>query len=335
MPSYDWTMTAIAWRRGLAGLLSVFVFLIGSIAHARAATTLIPSTGAPFIIVQLGSGSVTIRTWNRSDVQIAADPSISFHHAPPRDFAARAPQQIMLWSEKIATPAGTFILGPEPFLLPAFAPGAHDALVVHGDGAVIITIPEQSPLIDADVRLGSVTIDDFRGTAFVAHVVTGDVHLSGDAGTGAIQVNNGPVVATGSTFDRLRVRTGRGNIAMTNCVARQIEVTSLAGSILYDDGTFEPGLAHFESERGNITLGLASGAQIQAHSDAGKILYDAGGDGRVTRSAQDAQATLEGGGPVVTATSGSGAIFFFDGSLRDHPAFARRFAHRRHRPHGF
>jgi hypothetical protein len=320
---YHADMAATTWRRGLAGLLSVFVFLVGFGSRAQAMTSYVPTTPAPFIVVQLGSGSVTVRTWDRPGIQIDGDPSITYNHAPPRQVASRIPPQIMLWSQTIQTPSGPLSLPPEPFPLPPFAPGEHDALVVRGDGDVTITIPEQSPLVLANVRLGSLTVDDFHSTALVAHVNAGEVHLNDVSGTAAIQVNNGPFFATGSSFDRLRLRTGRGNIYMSDCRVSQIQVTSLTGSILFDDGVFEPGLARFESTRGAVAIGLASGAQIEAHSGAGRILYEAGPEGGIARGANDAQAALLGGGPVVTASSTGGAVIFYRGLLHDHPRLER------------
>jgi hypothetical protein len=173
------------------------------------------------------------------------------------------------------------------------------------------------------VRVGSVTLSGYNGSAFVAHVVAGEVHMDNVSTTAAVQVNNGPVFISNSTFERLRLRTGRGTIFMSACRARQIQVTSLTGSIIFDNGVFEPGLAHFESDRGNVVIGAASGMQIEAHSSSGRILYDIGSDGTVNRSAQDAQATLMGGGPVVTASSVNGAVIFFHGTLHDYPQFER------------
>jgi len=315
---------ATTWRRGLAGLLSVFAFLAGTCVHARAATSLIQTTPAPFVVVQLDSGSVNIRTWDRAAIQIDADPTVTFNHAPPRQVAARVPQQIPLWSQTIKTPQGQELdLAPELFPLPPFAPGEHDALVVRGEGDVTLTVPQQTPLLLINVRLGSVTIAGYSGTAFVAHVTAGEVHVENVSTTAAIQVNNGPVFISNSTFERLRLRTGRGTAFMSACRSQQIQVTSLTGSIVYDNGVFEPGLAHFETTRGDIAIGLASGAQIEAHSSAGRILYDVGSDGSINRSAQDAQATLMGGGPVITASSITGAVIFYRGTLHDYPQFER------------
>ncbi len=316
---------ATTWRRGLAGLLSVFAFFAGTCVCAHAATALIPTTAAPFVVVQLDSGSVNIRTWDRAAIQIDADPTVTFSHAPPRQVATRIPEQIPLWSQSIKTPQGQELdLAPELFPLPPFAPGEHDALIVRGEGDVTLTVPQQSPLLLINVRLGSVTVAGYTGTAFVAHVTAGEIHMENVNTTAAVQVNNGPIFISNSSFERLRLRTGRGNAFMSACRSRQIQVTSLTGSVTYDNGIFDqPGLAHFETTRGNIAIGVAGGMQIEAHSGSGRIFYDVGADGNVNRNADDAQATLLGGGPVVTASTVSGAVIFFRGSLHDYPQFER------------
>jgi hypothetical protein len=320
---YHRGVMATTWRRGLAGLLSVFVFLAGMTSRAHAANAVIPTTPAPFVWIQLDGGAVTIRTWDRPAVQIQSDPSVTFNHAPPRDVGERAPQQIPLWSQTVKTPTGELTLAPEAFILPPFAPGEHDAVIVRGEGDVTLTIPTQTALVLANVRLGSVTVDDFAGTAVVAHVTAGEVHLDNDSTTAAVQVNNGPVFIANSDFPRLRLRTGRGNVFMNNCRASQIQVTSLVGSILFDNGTFDPGLAHFETDRGSIAIGVTSGAQIDAHSGTGRIQYDIGDQGSVNRTPNDAQAMLNGGGPVVTATSNNGAVVFYRGTLHAYPQLER------------
>lgn len=323
---YYQSVMATTWRRGLAGLLSVFVFLAGMTARAHAANTVIPTTPAPFVWLQLDGGAITIRTWDRAAIQIQADPSVSVNHAPPREVGPRAPLQIPLWSQTVKTPAGDLTLAPESFILPPFAPGEHDALIVRGQGDVTLTIPAQTPLVFANDRLGSVTVDGYTGTALVARVTAGEVHLNNVSTTAAVQVNNGPVFIANSDFPRLRLRTGRGNIFMSDCRASQIQVTSLVGSILFDNGTFDPGLAHFETDRGGIAIGVTSGAQVAAHSGTGRIFYDIGNAGSVYRSPNDAQATLNGGGPVVTASSNNGAVVFYRGTLHQYPQLERLMA---------
>ncbi len=318
---YHRGVMATTWRRGLAGLLSVFVFLAGMTARAHAANTVIPTTPAPFVWIQLDGGAVTIRTWDRSEIAVQSDPSVTVNHAPPRELGG--PQQVPLWSQTVKTPTGDLTLAPEAFILPPFEPGDHDALIVRGQGNVTLTIPTQAPLVLVNVRLGSVNVDGFAGTALVAHVTAGEMHLSNISTTAALQVNNGPVFISDSDFPRLRLRTGRGSVFMTNCRASQIQVTSLVGSILFDNGSFDPGLAHFETDRGSIAIGVTTGAQIAAHSGSGRIFYDIGDTGSVNRTPNDAQAELNGGGPVITASSNNGAVVFYRGALHQYPELER------------
>jgi hypothetical protein len=320
--TYHRRMVATIWRRGLAGLLSLFVFFgSGGIANAQSQ---LPSTGSPFIVVELNSGSVTIHAWSRSTVGIEADPNIRYNHAPPRMVENRLQQpSVLLWSQQIRTRGGAVLtLPPEPFPLPSFPPGDHDAYIIRGQGDVTLNVPEAAPLIVINIKFGSATVEGYRGT-LVAHIDSGQIHLNDDAGTVAAQVNNGPFFANDSNFQRMRLRTGRGDVLMTNCRVSQIAVTSLLGSILFDNGTFDNGIAHFESARGVVAIGVNGPALVEAHSGNGHILYDAG-DAQMQRATDDAQATFGIGGPVVTATSGDAAVLLYRGSLRDHPGLMRQ-----------
>jgi hypothetical protein len=318
-------MRSVASRRPgqrLPRLLLVFVlaFFFGSGAFGDSQQ--LPTTDSPVVLVSLGAGSVTIVTTARPSVAIQGDPAVEYRHvaaSPAVD--ARIPQQAMLWSETIRTPSGFMTLPPESFVFPELAPGPHDAIIVHGSGNVTLEVPNSTALIVANVKRGAVQIDGYRNGVFVTHVGNGSVTLDGVGGSGAVQVSSGPIVARNSNFTRLRARTARGDVFFSNCSAQQIQVTSLVGSIVYDDGTFEPGLARFESDRGSVMLGIASGGvQLGAHSDAGKIYSAFGGDAQLNHSGTtDSQATIDGGGPLVTASSRTGSVIFYRGALRDHP----------------
>jgi len=316
---------AIGRRRGLAWLLSVFVCFAGTSSTAHAAASLIPTTDSPFIWIALDRGSVTIRTWSQPAVSLVADPSVDVEHAPPR-VAERVPQQIPLWSASIEGPSGPLNLAPELFPLPPFPPGEHDALVLRGTGNATLLVPSQTALVVANVRNGSVIVQGYAGTALVAHVTSGQVRMSGDSTTAAVQIDAGPVIIRNSAFTRLRLRAGSGNVYMNDCRADQIQVTSLTGSIVYDDGVFEPGLAHFESTWGNIAIGVDGPTQIDAQSGVGRVYYRIAPDaGSIDRTQSEVQAMILGGGPVVTASSLNGAVLFYRGALRYYPALQRAF----------
>jgi hypothetical protein len=219
------------------------------------------------------------------------------------------PFQLTFFAQTIDAPDGELMLPPEPFILPPLDPSPHDAVAFNGVGSLTITIPNGTPLLVTRVGEGEVAIDHYHGGTFFATVRAGLLHIDDVSGTGGFQVNNGPAIVQNSNFDRIRARTSRGNIFFEKTNARQIEVTSLTGSIVYDNGSFEPGLARFETQRGNIALGIGrGGAQIDAHSGSGQVLSE----GSFAR------------GPVVTATSGTGVVMYYSGSLRSHPNLARQ-----------
>ncbi len=181
-------------------------------------------------------------------------------------------------------------------------------------------IPRGTALVIAHVRQGGVQISNYNG-AFVAQVHNGGIHLDHVSGTGFAQVLRGPVVADQSNFTRVRVRTAMGNMLFRGCTSNQIEATSKYGSIVYDNGRFQPGLAHFESEHGNVALGVAGNAQIGAHSGSGHIVSHFENNGaQVNGNANDAQATVQGGGPIVTTNARNGSVYLYNGSMRAHPA---------------
>jgi hypothetical protein len=186
---------------------------------------------------------------------------------------------------------------------------------------VIITIPASTALVLARVDRGPLTLRGYHNGAFVLQVLTGSVHLRNVTGTGFAQlVRGGPMVIQGSDFTRLRARTAVSNVFIGGTHSTQIEVTSIFGSIVYDNGTFAPGLARFESQYGNVALGVAgSGAQIGAHSNSGRVFTSFSRPVNLTNRNGNTQAIVNGGGPVVTATARNGAVLLYDGSLRQHP----------------
>jgi len=131
-----------------------------------------------------------------------------------------------------------------------------------------------------------------------------------------VQPNSGRLLVTGSSFDRIRVRANAAQLVFRDDSARQIEVTTMNGPIVWDNGTFDAGLARFETTYGLIAIGVAGDAQIEARSGDGHVFWlwdrrtpiEARGD-------NEASATVGAGGPVVNAVTAHGNIFLYDNSL--------------------
>jgi hypothetical protein len=112
------------------------------------------------------------------------------------------------------------------------------------------------------------------------------------------------MIVTNSSFERVRARSLTGNMTFEHCNVRQIEATSVNGSIVYDGGSFQPGSRGFESTRGDVAVGANGPAELGGHADgSGRVYTNFQGPAHVDGRDGEASATVDGGGPVVTATS--------------------------------
>ncbi len=221
-------------------------------------------------------------------------------------------------SQRVQTEHGLVVLPAESFVLPELAPIPHDAIIANGTGNVTIMIPRGTAMVLAHQRAGHLTISNYSGV-FIAHSHRATISLDRVSGTGFVESLRGRILATSSSFERLRVRTATGDMYFRNCTSHQIQANSAYGSIVYDDGHFQPGLARFESDHGNVALGVNGGAQIGAHSGSGHVVSNFRNEADVRGNHATKQARVRGGGPVVTATSKNGSVYLYSGSMRDHP----------------
>jgi len=305
------------FRRGaIATLLALLTSLL--LAAPGRADEQFDVGSSPILNVQLGNGQLTIQTWDRPQVQISSDRLLDVQHLSPAEVDPREPKQFQISSQEIQTPHGAVTLPAESFVLPDIPGTQHDAIVARGGGNVTITIPRDTGMVLAQVRTGHLTLDGYHGI-FVAHTRGAGISLNDVGGTGFVESLWGKIAGTNSSFDRLRVRTATGNMLFQGCTSHQIQATSSYGSIVYDNGHFQPGLARFESEHGNVALGVRGGAQIGAHSGTGRVVSSFHTEAHVRGNPATKQATVDGGGPVVTATSRNGSVYLYSGSMNQHP----------------
>ncbi|HEY1654756.1 MAG TPA: hypothetical protein VGF86_06570 [Candidatus Tumulicola sp.] len=302
------------WAWGAAALLLALACPL--LARADADNG-VPVGPTPWVDVQLESGTLTVKTWDRPQVQVTTKGRVDVRHVDAAQTDPRIPRQYTVWSQTVPTEHGNVTMPEESFVLPRLAGTSHDQVVARGAGDTTVMIPRRTALVTADVGTGRFNLRNYKG-AFIAHVADGGVSLNRVHGSGYVEALRGPVTASNSTFDRLRARTATGNMIFRGCTSHQIEASSNYGSIVYDNGRFQPGLAHFESVHGNVALGVRGGAQIGARSGAGHIVSSFP-NGAQLRGRNSAQATVRGGGPLVTAVSKQGSVYIYNGSVRAHP----------------
>ena len=303
-----------------------------SVAAARTEATSIDGLSAPIVRVNLEQANVTIRTWSRAEVKVEGDAGtfVVLHeirripeYLPPAPIAPAVTQ---------GPEGNTITLPAESFVIATVHPGPRDFVEINAPGSdqpaaafaafagpMTVTVPSDSVLVAAHLVNGSIDIDNYHGGTFIATVRAGQVSLDDVGGDGFVQVIRGPLVVTNSNLNRLRARTALGNMLFRRCRSRQIQASSVDGSIVYDAGSFEPGLARFDSARGDVAIGATGASQLNGRvSGGGRIytLFDRGE--RVETGSYEAKAQLDGGGPVVNASSTAGNVYLYDGSLRAH-----------------
>jgi hypothetical protein len=307
---------AVGWALHLLFVLAAWG--AAACVPARADVSVLDGAVAPVIRVNVREGDVTIRTWDREAVQIDADPSVVVERKP-----FRAPASLGSLPIAAAGRAGSdTFLPPESFVPGPVPPGPRDSIFVHSDadtlaGPVTVTIPSDAPLVFAIARGGSLRVEGYRSGTLVAYTTSGRLSLADSGGTVFAQSGRGPIVVSDSSFDRIRARSLQGNITFERCAVHQIETTSVAGSIVFDGGSFEPGLARFESVRGDVAIGSEAAAEITARSSTGRAYSSFLNHASVDEREGTSHVTIAGGGPVVTAASGSGNVYLYDGSLRN------------------
>jgi hypothetical protein len=272
----------------------------------------------PVLNVQLDSGTLNVQTWDRPDVSVQTQGTVDVRHVPASAVDPNLSHQYTAWSQNVSTSHGNVTLPEESFVMPQLQGSTHDAVVAHGHGNTTIMVPRGTALVTAHVGTGQYNLRNYNG-AFIAHVDNGGITMNRVNGSGYAEAVDGQVRANNSTFDRLRVRTATGNMLFRGCTSHQIEASSQYGSIVYDNGSFQPGLARFESVHGNVALGVRGSAQIGAHSGSGHIVSSFPGGTQVHTGSNMTQATVRGGGPVVTADSKNGSVYLYNGSARNHP----------------
>lgn len=282
------------------------------------------------------SNVVEVRVWDRPTVQVeSADfPSPIVEHSTIAFGSLRNPlsQQVPAQLYAIHESNGATGIGqtlpPEEFPYQAFRPGVHDVVRVtanQGGARLVVTVPASTGVLDLRVGGGQTTVAGYRGANLYVLQGQGRVELMNATTTAFVQLNYGLFYAVDGTFDRIRVRGIGAHDVFERCRSKQIEASSISGTIAYDGGTFDPGLARFESQSGDIALGVNAPAQLMGRSDTGHVytMFDQRNGASVDQHGDgDATASVGSGGPLVNALSTHGNVYLYDGTLSNRRAVA-------------
>ena len=276
-------------------------------APAQAATQSFSVGNNPVIRVEAQSGKIHIIGWNQPTVQIDSSETANVQKGDTAFVDSHYPRSLTIPSVNPPESSGLPALSSEAFALPSLGSGEHNGIFVTGSGDMTIRVPTGTSAVIANVGHGQIAMANLRGTTMIATANQGGVFLRNVSGTAFAQTLGGPVVAVNSNFERIRARSLVGNLSFAHCDVQQISASTIRGSVMYDDGRFRPGLAHFESQRGSVAIGVAAGSDAQLNATSGQVI---------------SQYTSHTG-PVVTAMAGR-SVVLYSGSLESHPDLANR-----------
>jgi hypothetical protein len=278
------------------------------------------------IFVKGKDNEVTVRTWDRPTVQIESEdpnaPAVERKvvEAGSPAFPLSATIGPFAWvqrSEGLVVMQGMF--PPEDFPYAQLRPGNHDSVRVNADEGthLLVTVPASTGILWVQVGNGTTTIDGYHGANLFVLQNAGRVRLRNVTTTAFAQMAYGLLRVSDSSFDRMRVRDNAGEVLFERTRSKQIEASTISGDIVYDGGSFDPGLARFESQSGDIALGTVGAAQVIGRSGDGHVFTQFDHRTNVDqRSDGQAIANVNGGGPLVNAISNHGNVYLYDGSLR-------------------
>jgi hypothetical protein len=326
---YDRAVAAVrdALRRAAVGF-AIFIGLFHPV-PANAATGSFLMGDQSVVQVLAGARSeITVKGWDRPNVQFDTDDEAAQVTRRPLTFgtvqiplSVAIPVQTISVRDPVTGVVGRGTLAPEEFPYASdFRAGAHDTVRIQtaDDSHVTVMVPPTTALLVTHIKSGAgvVSISDYHGGTLFALAGGGRMMLDDVMSAAFVQLMNGRLDVVDSSFDRLRARGNAAAFVFEHNRARQIEVSTVSGNIVYDNGTFDPGLARFESTNGSIGIGVATGAQVEARSSDGHVysMWD-----RRTpldqRGDNDVSATIGGGGPVVNAVTARGNVYLYDGAL--------------------
>ncbi|MFN2528621.1 MAG: hypothetical protein ABR584_07880 [Candidatus Baltobacteraceae bacterium] len=308
-----------SYNKVMIGGLGLVLALVSGVSGTAVADLPTYAVGNSAVVnLAIANANVTIKTWDRQAVQTESTAPLTVVRFGSQAVAKNLPRQIDVLSGTIQTKRGPLTLPPEMFPLTSVGTGEHDGLTIKGNGGdATVLIPQSTALVLVHAGTGRITLQDYRSGTFFVQLHDGYVHLQNMGGDGFVQVLRGTIVAQDSSFTRLRVRNIAGSgIAFQRCSARQIQVSTTLGQILYDNGSFDPGFARFESQYGRVAIGIGNGnAQIGAHSDTGRIFTNFDHHANFGGTPNDVTASVGRNGPMVNVSAGGG-VFLYDGSIK-------------------
>ena len=306
-------------RRTAAAVLFALPLIGAVTARAAGAMPMVVDVSPQPVVLIQHTQPVWITTWDRAQVAVDAGSEPPQIDRRPDRLAGTnpaTPYSVPIPAQAVTGPAGaTVMLGPENFPV-TLPPGPHDTVrIILPPNVANVTIPADTTVLSIN-GLSATQITGYHGQ-LIAQQQAGPLVLRRVSGEVFAQNLRGPIFIADSNFDRLRARTAVSNMVFQRVNVRQIEASSTHGSILFNNGSFEPGLARFETVTGHVALGVNGGANVAVRGQPGQIFQSFDRPTPFIDHGGEANAMIGGGGPLVNVVTQRGRVYLYDGSILD------------------
>ena len=302
-------------RRAAGAVLFALVVSVSTGAALAEQPTTVDVSDHPIVLIQ-HTEPIWISTWDREQIAIDAGGDAPNVERRPGRLAPNgtAPYSVPIPAQTIEAPNGQSItLGPENFPV-QIPPGQHDTIRIQVPPQVTtVMIPADTSVLSIN-GFAATQIENYHGQ-LIAQQRAGPLVLRNVSGDAFVQNLQGQIFVADSSFNRLRTRTAVSNMVFQRCNVRQIEATSTRGSILYNNGSFQPGLARFETVTGHVALGVNGPASVAVKGPPGQIFQNFDQPTPFVDRGGEANARIEGGGPLVNVVTRQGRVYLYDGSI--------------------
>lgn len=257
----------------------------------------VPAPQAPVIVIHSTSGLVTVTRGDDGYVRV-----VGGSNPTATTFRIGAGGQGTMIPRGMGLP-------PRRLTLPGVREGTIGVRIDNPGGDMTVYVPQRDAAILVKLDDGDAALSQFRGP-YVVVTNGGSVDLRQLAGFGHVRTSSGRVTMT-RVAGNLHVETTTGSVMGTAMLAERAEVKTEGGDI---DWTFEglsSGPYRFTSSTGNVRVALAGtqAANIDAQSTRGSVVSRFARTANVRfRSPHAMSMSLAGGGPEITAASGSGIV---------------------------
>ena len=270
----------------------------------------------PNVAIKLcvSEGTLKINGWRRSEVRVFVKNGRKFK-LKPQEKSTESGQVNWLWIANISESGGPGP-GAECLAGESIEIDAPVGTSLDLSGREVMTSIDSIKKVNANIIAGAITLRNITGGIF-AQTGQGDLIVENSAGAIALVGTTGNIVVAevraGQIGDLLKAKTHSGAISLQRVEHRQIQASSISGSLHFDGKFLKGGIYNFRTSNGSIELSIpvASSCTFKATYGVGSFKYDVPLKiltENITPRAKIVVATMGSGDATVSLTTSTGTI---------------------------